>query len=165
MVVKIDDGFATSQEYDHELELRDPRDLEFNIPYGKKHGNTELDRRATELFDLIPTPYNRYTHSTIYHQRMFNWEDGINWSNQNPTNQIDQGREKRVLQRIWTHTVGSDYVTATRELNRRGSLSRGKKESLESTRASIQKTNLMAKYFPEGPPESVEELIETNLPA
>lgn len=161
MIVNTDNGFAIAERYDHELKLSKNRDLEFNIPYNKLHGNAEFDERATELFDLIPHPYKSYTHATIYHQRMFNWRDGIEWSKTQTSDKIEKDREKRVLQRLWTCSVGLDYVKATQELAR-GSLGKRKRALLESIRSKVQRTNLMAKHFPEGSPESVEELMEMN---
>lgn len=147
-----------SEKYDHELRLKtNVRDLEFNLPYEKINGSRELDARVTSLFDMICTPFRTYTHNTIYHQRMFNWDEGIRWSLANP-DEADEvfdrnlSRVERTLHRLWNESVGKEYVAALRELSKKGGISRKKEEQLKRLIESVRVKNVIAKKFPEGIP-------------
>lgn len=169
MILGTDSTFEMSPRYNHELRLKVHKDLEFNIPYDKVHGSAELDRRVTELFDMIETPYRTFTHNTIYQQRLFNWEEGINWSIEHPETAdtvSSKEREKRVVQRIWTAAVGEDYINAPSRLKRiegkGGPDAERKRQRLQSIINDTKKGNLMYKNFPDGV-TSIQELIEANF--
>ncbi len=146
--------------YAHELVLEEPQELDFNVPYRKRNGSRRLDEQFRGLLELVGTPYQEYTHSTIYHQRLFNWEEGIAWSRSRPerTAPERQLRERSLLQRLWNEAVGTEYRDATTELRKRGGLATEKRERLEALRARIWETNSMAHDFPEGIP-SIEALL------
>ena len=154
MILETNSDLVISPRYAHELRLKTPKDLEFNIPYDKIHGSTELDGRVTELFDMIDTPYRIFTHNTVYHQRLFNWEEGIRWSLEHPEEADGVSRrmtekERKVVKRIWTKSVGPDYLEALRELGKKGGISEEKRQTLQTLVQDIRARNIIAQHFPE----------------
>ena len=167
---KMVHGIGKSQiggKYDHELSLKSgARDLEFNLPYEKINSSRELDGRATELFDMVFTPFRTYTHNTIYHQRMFNWEEGIRWSLANPAeadevSNLNMLHLERTLGRLWNEAVGKEYVSALRELSKSGGMSKKKRDKLQKLVQGIRTQNIIAREFPEGIP-SLNDLLRIS---
>ncbi len=167
MVLETDSKFVVAPRYAHELSLKNPKDLEFNIPYKKIHGSTEFDYLIAELFDMVWTPYRTFTHYTIYHQRLFNWEDGIRWSIENPesvhiVSPTISERERKVVRRIWALAVGQDYLEAMRKLSKKGGINRQERERLQNVIAESRQKNIMTRNFPEGV-SSINELVNINF--
>lgn len=156
--------YVINSRYVHEIELQEPRDFEFNIPYHKIHGSRRLDQILKAIFDITPTPFRTYTHNTIYHQRLFNWQDGISWSLQNPdkaellTTEERIKLEQKLLIRLWNEAVGPEYLEAITELRKKGGVSKEKRARLQEVLQGISAKNTIAKYFPEGI-SSIDELI------
>lgn len=168
MVSFRDGKFVINDKYAHEIELEEPRDLEFNIPYQKRHGSRKLDTTLKAIFDVTPTPHRTYTHNTIYHQRLFNWKAGIEWSLNNPeqaqllSNQKREEIERKLLTRLWNTAVGQDYLETLRELTKKSGVSKEKRKILQHTIAEIRQKNIMANNFPDGI-DSIQELIEADF--
>ena len=145
-----------AENYSHEIQLKNgARDLEFNLPYEKINGSGEFDARTTELFDMIRTPFRTYTHNAVYHQRMFNWEEGIRWSLENPFEADEVSKSnlphiRRTLLRLWNEAVGKEYVVALRELSKKGGINSKKREQLQKLVDDIRAKNIIAARFPEG---------------
>ncbi len=165
-MVNHNGSISLNPNYAHEIQVREPRDLEYNVPYSKINGSRDLDHAITELFDLVPTPYRTFTHHAIYHQRQFMWNEGLSWSLDNSSNPshaellfpIQSNRTKRVLQKIWNAAVGYEYRNALKELSKKGGVSREKKEKLETVIADTQQNNIVARQYPHGI-ESIAELV------
>ncbi len=163
MVLEDDSDFIVSPLYDHELKLKHSKDLEFNIPYDKIHGSIELDKRLTELFEMIWTPYRTFTHNTIYHQRLFNWQEGIKWAIEHlevadEVSREAKERERKILRRIWAEAVGPEYLESLSELSKKGGLGREKRAKLQAVIQETHARNIIAQHFPEGI-SSIEELV------
>src|SRR3989338_9075379 len=163
MVFREGEAIVLNPKYMHEIKLKKPRDLEYNIPYKKKYGSTELDKAFTELFDLIQTPYKTTTHYSIYHQRQFMWDELLRWSSENRETSeavlpINQERVNRVLQKLWTDAVGQDYIEAQRELSKKAGVSREKKQRLQATIDDIRSRNIIANHFPDSIP-TIDDLV------
>ncbi|MEK6967133.1 MAG: radical SAM protein, partial [Nanoarchaeota archaeon] len=170
-MVEWKDGKAILLEkHSHEIVLRQHRDLEYNIPYGKINGSKKLDDAMTALFDLVQTPYRAFTHNAIYHQRQFMWDEGIRWSLENPDVArelfpISEERAKKVLKKLWNAAVGQDYISAVEELKRiegKGGINaERKREHLQKTIDETREKNTMAKRFPKPDGlQSIEDLVE-----
>lgn len=167
-MVAIKEGVASVEpEYAHEIMVRQPRDLEYNVPYEKRNGSREMDKALTALFDLIQTPYRAFTHHAIYHQRQFMWEEGIKWSKEHPDDAsqlypIDGERTKRALHQFWKAAVGKTYIEAKQELAKKSGISQSKKVKLEQALSDIHNHNTIATWFPEGIP-SIETLLRKGI--
>jgi len=156
MVSQPNGDFVIHPNYAHEIELGEPRDLEANVPYEKLHGSTKLDRLFVRLFDEIVSPYREYTRNTIYQQRLFNWHEGVQWS------QETVQRESRTLNQIWNEIVGKDYREALEELKKKGGISQEKRRRLESLIGDIRSRNKFLQLFPEGI-ESIDQLLQLDF--
>jgi len=142
--------FEVNSNYDHELKIGIPEDLEFNIPYEKIRGNKKLDKRITQLFDALMKPYHFYTRNAPYHQRLFNMEEGIIWSLQNFNHEGEnKGRTKSILRKFWNLSVGKDYVLALQELNKKSGVSPTKMKQLYLLIDKNRRENLIASQFPD----------------
>ncbi|HLD06999.1 MAG TPA: radical SAM protein [Candidatus Nanoarchaeia archaeon] len=155
-MIRVNGEVKAAEAYDHELHLTpDAGDLEFNLPYEKINGSTELDARTTALFDMVPTPFRTYTHNTVYHQRMFNWDEGIRWSLSHPEGADEISRANRAalgrtLRRLWNEAVGADYVAAVRELAKKGGINEDKRGRLQLLISERRAKNIITGSFPTG---------------
>jgi len=129
------------------------RSLEPNVPYQKISGSTKLDRLLVRLFDEFEGPYRNYAHHTIYHQRLFNWREGVQWS---------QRGEEKLLRQIWNEAVGKEYMSAIQELHKKGGISQDKRERLQAMIQDAKSKNKLLRLFPEGL-TSIDQLVELDL--
>ena len=153
MVLEDNGSFRVHPNYEHEITLGQARDLEPNVPYQKINGSTKLDRLLVQLFDEFEGPYRDYTHHTIYHQRLFNWHEGVQWS---------QGGEEILLRQIWNEAVGKEYRSAIQELHKKGGVSQNKKERLQAIIKDAKSRNKLLQLFPDGL-NSIDQLVELDL--
>lgn len=160
MVLQTNGNFVIHPNYAHEIELGKLRDLEANVPYEKLHGSTRLDRLFVRLFDEIDSPYREYTRNTIYHQRLFNWPNGVQWSQQ-VSSQVSQ-RESRTVRQIWNEIVGRDYREALQELTKKGGISQEKRKRLGALIEDVRSRNKFLQLFPEGF-GTIDQLLELDF--
>ena len=153
MVVEDNGSFRIHTNYEHEIALGQARDLEPNVPYQKINGSTKLDRLLVRLFDEFEGPYRNYAHHTIYHQRLFNWREGVQWS---------QRGEEKLLRQIWNEAVGKEYMSAIQELHKKGGISQDKRERLQAMIQDAKSKNKLLRLFPEGL-TSIDQLVELDL--
>ena len=129
------------------------RSLEPNVPYQKISGSTKLDRLLVRLFDEFEGPYRDYTHNTMYHQRLFNWHEGVQWS---------QRGEERLLRQIWNEAVGKEYRSAMQGLHKKGGISSDKRERLQAIINNAESRNKLLQLFPDGL-TSIDQLVKLDL--
>jgi len=153
MVLEDNGSFRIHPNYKHEIASGQARDLEPNVPYQKINGSTKLDRLLVRLFDEFKGPYRDYTHNTIYHQRLFNWHGGVQWS---------QRGEERLLRQIWNEAVGKEYRSAMQELHKKGGVSQEKMRRLQAIIDDARSRNRLLRLFPDGL-TSIDQLVQLDL--
>ena len=152
MVLEDNGSFRTHPNYEHEVALGQARDLEPNVPYQKINGSSKLDGLLVRLFDEFEGPYSEYTHNTIYHQRLFNWHEGVQWSQ----------RSGRLMRHIWDEVVGKDYRSAMQELQKKGGVSQDKRQRLQAIIDDTESRNKLLQLFPDGL-TSIDQLMQLDL--